>query len=352
MSALANVAWALICEAAGADSRLRHGRVPVPDPGAGEILVRVEFSGVNLPDLLMIGGRYQDRPAEPFVPGFEAAGEIVAIGEGVSGLAVGDRVAGLLAAGHGGYCEAAIMRASDAVRLPAGMATATAAAFLTPYGTAWHALVRRGRLQAGERVVVLGSGGSVGLAALEICAALGAPAIGVAGTDERLAASVAAGAAAVVDRRSGGLREAIGSLTDGKGADVCLDLVGGDAFDAMARSMAWGGRLLSVGYASGRIPSLPANLAMLGGFDLIGCYWARSIALDPHAHQEDSTRLLALWARGSLAPRIHAIFPLSEATKALDALRRVEAVGKMLLAMGATGDRSPGGFLTPAPGVA
>ncbi|MTE00287.1 zinc-binding dehydrogenase [Paracoccus sp. YIM 132242] len=319
---------AMVCKAFGGLEDLSPGILREPKSGPGEILIGVRAAGVNFPDVLILRGAYQVRPAPPFAPGFEVAGTVL---DGTDKLPAGTRVMALTASGHGGFAARATARLAEAVRIPDGMDDITAAGFHTVYGTAFHALQDRGGLRAGETLVVLGAGGGVGLAAVEIGVALGARVIAVAGGAEKCAAAVEHGAHETIDHRAEDLRDRVREMTGGQGADVCLDVVGGDAFHVMSRCMNWGGRLLTLGYASGTIPSLPANLPMLKGYALVGVYWGQSVVRDPAGHQQNFARLADLWRAGKLRPKISRVLPFSRAVEALRAFEARTVVGKIVL---------------------
>lgn len=230
-----------VCNALGPVESLVVGETEAPVVGIDDVLIEVEAAGVNFPDNLIIKGEYQVRPPLPFVPGFEVAGVVRSVGDAVTRFSSGDRVMGLTKGGWGGYAQLAVASSNAVELVPDGMDFETAAAFYSSYGTACHALVQRGRLTEGETVVILGAAGGVGLAAVELAKAMGARVIAVAGNEEKLVAAREHGADKTVDYTQDDLRTSVLNLTDGRGADVCLDSVGGDAFDAMSRAMARNG---------------------------------------------------------------------------------------------------------------
>lgn len=322
---------AIVCQKLGDIHNLRLGLLPRDPMSPGHLMVQVHAAAVNFPDRLIIEGRYQQKPPLPFAPGFEVVGTVVDDSDGTGSNRIGRRVMGLTAKGYGGFSSHALLRTDSAIAIPDDMEFVEAAAFFSSYGTAHYALVRRAFLEHGEVVVVLGASGAVGLAAIQLAKALGAKVIAVAGSTPKCAAALRRGADHVVDYTEEDLREKILALTEGAGADICLDLVGGDAFDIMSRLMQWGGRLVTVGYASGRIPSLPANLPMLKGYSLVGAYWWPSTQRNPLQHQADFVSLLRLWKSGDLKAEIHSVLPFSRATEALDALSERTAIGKQVL---------------------
>jgi NADPH2:quinone reductase len=246
---------AAVCHAYGPADSLRIEEFPAPQAGPGDVLIAVDAASVNFPDNLMINGKYQVKPELPFVPGFEVAGTVLEVGAAVSRVSPGQRVMALVKDGHGAYAEEAVAAENAVAPIPDGMSAVVATAFYSAYGTSCHALVQRGRLSAGETLLILGAAGGIGLAAIEIGKALGARVIAAASGEAKLAAARRHGADEVIDYRSEDLRQRVLALTGGRGVDVCLDGVGGDAFDTVTRTMARKGRLLVVGFASGRIPT-------------------------------------------------------------------------------------------------
>ena len=307
------------------------GEIPEPNPGPGEMRVRVRAAGVNFADSLIIKGQYQEKPALPFVPGMEIAGRIDACGPGVGGFAVGDRVMATL--GHGGFAEAAVCSAEDVVRLPDSMDDVTAAGFAIAYGTAYGALCWAGRLQAGETLVVHGAAGGVGLATVECGRALGARVIASARGADHLAVASEHGAAATIDTASEDVRARIKALTGGRGADVIFDPIGGDVFEASLRSIAWGGRLLVIGFASGQIPRIPANLLLVKNASAVGFYWGSYRRHDPARVRTAFETLLRWYGEGRISPLVSEVRPLAEAPQALERLLARKSSGKIVLSM-------------------
>lgn len=322
---------AVVCHALGNVDELRLGPLPRDTVSPGRVLVRVQAAAVNFPDRLIVEGLYQQKPPLPFAPGFEVAGVIVEDSDGPGTDRIGRRVMGLTAKGYGGFATHALLETASAITIPDDMSFVDAAAFFSAFGTAHHALVRRAAVKAGESLVVLGAAGAVGLAAIQLGKLLGLTVIAVAGGTAKADAVRRRGADHVIDHKTEDLRSALKTLTNGAGADVCLDLVGGDAFDAMSRLMAWSGRLVTVGYASGRIPSLPANLAMLKGYALVGAYWWPATQHDPAKHQADFVTMLRCWKDGAVTPDVHKILPFSEAVSAIHALGERTVTGKQVL---------------------
>jgi NADPH:quinone reductase len=317
---------AVVCrELSGLDG-LALEDIPVPEPGPGEVRIRVRAAGLNFADTLIIKGQYQERPPLPFVPGMEIAGQVERCGDGIAGFTPGDRV--MATPDFGGFAEEVVTRASNVVRLPDAIDYVSAAALAIAYGTAYGALCWAGRLHPGETLVVHGAAGGVGLATVECGRALGARVIATARGPDRLKLAQAHGAAAVIDTASEDVRTRIKELTDGRGADVVFDPVGGDLFTASLRSIAWSGRILLVGFASGQIPQIPANLLLVKNAAAIGFYWGSYRRHDParvHWH-----------ADGRIRPHVSEVLPLAEATRALELLLARRSTGKIVLTMDET----------------
>lgn len=320
---------AIQCVEWGGPERLVLAELPMPQPAPGEVRVRIEAAGVNFPDALIVQRKYQVRPPLPFTPGTEVAGTVDALGEGVRGFAVGDRVAAFV--GTGGFAEYVCAPVAMTLPLPADVSTEHAAAFTLTYATSHHALFDRGGLKAGETLVVLGAGGGVGLAAVELGRIAGARVIAAASSDAKLAAARAHGADEVIDYAAGDLREAIKTLTDGKGADVIYDPVGGALTEAAARSLAWRGRLLVVGFADGTIPAIAANWLLIKGAAAVGVFWGEFARREPHANHAMLTELYTWFAQGRLKPHVSQRYALADAPRALEALLARRAVGKLVV---------------------
>ncbi|WP_068463006.1 NADPH:quinone oxidoreductase family protein [Hyphomicrobium sulfonivorans] len=320
---------AALCKSLDGPAGVLVEEIPTPQPAAGEVLVRVKAAALNFFDTLITRGKYQFKPELPFSPAGEIAGVIEALGEGVSGVAVGDRVAAYV--GWGGAREQVIVQADQLVAIPEGVSDEVAAGIAVTYGTAMHGLKDRGHLQAGETVAVLGAAGGAGLAAVEIAKLMGARVIAVASSEEKLAVARAHGADDAVDYAGRDLKDGLKALTGGRGVDVVYDCVGGDSAEASLRAMAWQGRFLVIGFASGDIPKIPLNLLLLKGCDAIGVFWSEAVKRDPAGHRENMRQVLQWVAEGRLAPRIHGTFPLAEIRDALGVIDRREAVGKVVL---------------------
>lgn len=320
---------ALICKEYGPPETLVLGELPSPPLGAKDVRIRVRACGVNFPDLLIIQNKYQVKPQLPFAPGGEIAGEVLEVGSEVRRVRPGDKVMALT--GYGGFAEEVVVDENRVLPMPDGMDFVTAAGFTMVYGTTYHALVQRASLQAAETLVVLGAAGGVGLAAVELGKVFGARVIACAGSEEKLRTAREHGADELVDYRREDLKERIKALTDGKGADVCFDPVGGDAFDAMARSMNWNGRLLVIGFASGRIPQLPVNLPLLKGYQVVGVFWGAFVAREPETNRRNFAHLFELYAAGRIRPHVSHTYPLEQAARALDDLSARRAIGKIVV---------------------
>ncbi|NQW80062.1 MAG: NADPH:quinone oxidoreductase family protein [Polaromonas sp.] len=323
---------AVLCKAYGPPESLVIEEQPSPQPGPGQVRVGVHACGVNFPDTLIIQGNYQFKPALPFSPGGEVAGVVQALGEGVSGFAVGDRV--IAATTWGGYAEEVLAEAGRLIPMPAAMDFRTAAAFTLTYGTSHHALKDRAQLQPGETLLVLGAAGGVGLAAVELGKAMGARVIAAASSAEKLALCTAHGADATINYATEDLRARIKALTDGRGIDVVYDPVGGDFSEPALRSMAWNGRFLVVGFAAGRIPSLPLNLPLLKGCAIVGVFWGAFTRHEPARHAANLQELLLWWSQGKLKPHVSAVYPLERAVDALNDLLQRRVQGKAVLVTG------------------
>lgn len=323
---------AIICDNWGAPSSLQLRDMPSPQPGSRQVLVRVHVAAVNFPDALIVAGKYQLRPEFPFSPGSEMSGEIIAIGSEVKQLAVGDKVVGL--SSYGAYAQEAVVDASHIIALPADISDAAlelAGSFVLTYGTSYHALKDRAQAKAGETLLVLGAGGGVGLAAVEIGTLLGLRVIAAASSQQKRDAALACGAAEVIDYTKENLRERIKALTEGKGVDIVYDPVGGDFAEPALRSVGWRGRYLVVGFAAGDIPKIPINLLLLKGSSLVGVFWGEFVRREPKLNADNMAQLLAWLSEGKIHPLISKRYPLAQAPAALDALLAREAIGKLVI---------------------
>ena len=320
-------AWT--CENPIGPDALTWKDVPTPEPKAGEVRVTIRAASLNFPDLLIVQGKYQMKPALPFVPGSEYAGVIDAIGEGVTHLALGDAVAAF--GGLGGFATHACVDAALVMPLPKGFAFEDAAAFICTYGTTHHALLDRAALKPGETVLVLGAAGGVGTAAIQIAKAAGARVIAAASTDEKCAFCRELGADASINYSSGALREELKALTGGKGPDVVYDPVGGDLAEPVFRSIAWRGRYLVIGFAQGGIPSLPLNLALLKGASVVGVFWGDFARREPKNNARALAELASWYAQGRIKPVIDQTLPMSALPEAFARMGSRQVRGKLVL---------------------
>ncbi|BCD85871.1 oxidoreductase [Pseudomonas solani] len=320
---------AVLCKAFGPAETLVLEEVASPEPKKNEVLIDVHAAGVNFPDTLIIEGKYQFKPPFPFSPGGEAAGTVAAVGEKITHLKPGDRVMALT--GWGSFAEQVAVPGYNVMPIPKGIDFNSAAAFGMTYGTSMHALKQRANLQPGETLLVLGASGGVGLAAVEIGKAMGAKVIAAASSAEKLAVAKAAGADELINYSESSLKEKVKELTGGQGADVIYDPVGGDLFDEAIRSIAWNGRLLVVGFASGRIPELPVNLTLLKGAAVVGVFWGSFAQRQPQDNLANFQQLFAWHAEGKLKPLVSQVFPLEKSADAINALGQRKAVGKVVV---------------------
>jgi len=327
---------ALLSDQPGGPDTLRLAEIAEPAPGPGELLVRVRACAINFPDALIIEDKYQLKPPRPFAPGAEVAGEVEAVGEGVEGWSAGDRL--IAVPGFGGLVEKIVVQARGAFRLPAERSFAEGAALIMTYGTSIHGLVDRGRLAAGQTLLVLGAAGGVGIAAVEIGKAIGARVIGAVSSEEKAQAARDAGAddalvypAGPFDRDGQkALSEQFKAAVGPAGADVIFDPVGGDYAEPALRSIGWEGRYLVVGFPAG-IPKLPLNLTLLKSCDVCGVFWGAFAMRDPKANAAHVEQLFRWWDEGKIAPRISATYPLEQAGEAIAAVAGRRAIGKLVV---------------------
>jgi NADPH2:quinone reductase len=320
---------ALICPSLGPVENLQVMDVEPPVAGRGEAVVSVAFAALNFFDTLIIEGKYQLKPEPPFSPAGEFSGRVVALGPGVEGLAVGDRVMG--STGYGAAREEIAIAAERLALVPDGLPLDRAAGLSITYGTTLHALKQRAEMRPGETLVVLGASGGVGLAAVEIGAVMGARVIACASSDDKLAFVRRYGAAETINYASEDLRTRLKALTGGKGADVVYDPVGGALAEQALRSLAWKGRFLVIGFASGEIPRPPLNLTLLKGCDIRGVYWGEFVQREPEVHRDNMSQLLDWAEQGRLSVHIHAKYPVEEYKKAFEAIAKRQTLGKTLL---------------------
>jgi NADPH2:quinone reductase len=322
---------ALICNAYGSTDELLIEERDDPVAGDGQLAIDIKVAGINFPDILSIAGEYQDKTPPPFIPGNEAAGVITAVGENVTGYAVGDKV---IAAIRGkAFAEKCVAKAQVVMPLPPELDFEQGAGYAVTYGTSYHALKQSADIQAGETLLVLGAAGGVGSAAVEIGKALGARVIAAASSDEKLAFAKESGADELINYTEKSLREAVKELTDGAGVDVVYDPVGGDLAQQALRSLAWHGRYLVVGFAAGDIPQFPANIALLKEASIIGVWWGTWLAKNPKAQIQNMQELGVLLASGKLRPRITESYALDDFKQAFRAISERRAVGKVVLRM-------------------
>ena len=322
---------AALCKRLEGPAGLEIADIAAPEPGKGEVLVAVKAAALNFFDTLITRGKYQARPELPFSPSAEVAGVVAGIGPGVEGIRVGERVMGYI--GWGGAREAIVAPASVLVPIPAGVSDAVAAGVSVTYGTAIHGLKDRGHVRPGETVAVLGAAGGAGLAAVEIAKLMGARVIAVASSAEKLEVCRAHGADALLNYADTDLKAGLRKLTGETGVDVVYDCVGGEASEASLRALAWRGRLLVVGFASGEIPKIALNLLLLKGADAVGVFWGESVKRDPEGHRRNMRQVLDWIAEGKLNPHVHATYPLERIGEAIGVLDRREAVGKVVLTL-------------------
>jgi NADPH2:quinone reductase len=323
---------AVLCKAWGPPDSLVVEEVPSPRPGPGQIVIAVKACGVNFPDALIVQGKYQIRPELPFSPGGEVSGLVKEVGEGVRKLRAGDPV--IAFAGHGGYAEEICVDASRVVPMPPGISFAVAASFVITYATSHHALKDVARLQAGETLLVLGAAGGTGLAAVELGHLAGARVIAAASADDKLELCTRYGAQTVINYEKQDLREALRSLTDGRGVDVVYDPVGGKHAEAALRSTAWRGRYLVIGFAAGDIPKFPLNQVLLMERQVLGVYWGETTRRDPEGNRANLTQLAGWLVEGRVKPHISATYPLERAVDALGDLIARKVQGKVVLVTG------------------
>ncbi|HMN22329.1 MAG TPA: NADPH:quinone oxidoreductase family protein [Ottowia sp.] len=320
-------AW--LCENPVGVDALAWKDLPTPEPGKGQVRIRIQAASLNFPDLLIVQNKYQMKPELPFVPGSEYAGVVEALGEGVTGLKVGQAVACL--SGTGGFATHALAPAKLCMPLPPGFPPVDAAAFIMIYATSHHALLDRGQLKAGETVLVLGGAGGVGTAAIQIAKIAGARVIAAASTDEKCAFCKAQGADATINYSTEDLRERLKALTDGQGPDVIYDPVGGPFTEPAFRSIAWRGRHLVIGFAAGDIPAIKINLALVKGASIVGVFWGDFARREPAANAAMMQELAAWYAQGRIKPPIDRQMPMRELKTAYACMDARQVQGKLVL---------------------
>ena len=329
---------ALLSKAVGGPESLSLDDLPDPSPARGEVVVAVKAVGVNFPDVLIIEDKYQFKPPRPFAPGGEIAGVVEARGEGVNGWSVGDRLIAMI--GHGGLAEKVVVQAAMALPLPPERSFEEGSALILTYATSIHALLDRGRLRAGQTLLVLGAAGGVGLAAVELGKAYGARVVAAVSSEEKAEAVRAAGADAVLvypggpfdKEASKALSQQFKDAVGAAGADVIYDPVGGDYAEPALRAIAWEGRYLVVGFPAG-IPKLPLNLTLLKSCDVCGVFWGAFAARDPKANAAHVETLFRLWREGKIAPKVSRAWPLDQGGEAIAHMAARKAVGKLVVTM-------------------
>ncbi len=326
---------AMLSTAPGGPETLELTETPTPDPAKGQVRIRIRAAGLNFPDTLIIRDLYQMKPPRPFAPGGEIAGDVEAIGDGVTNLKVGDRVLALT--GIGGFASHILIDANSAVKIPDVMPYEDAACFIFTYGTSHHGLKDRAQLKAGEIVLVLGAAGGVGAAAVELAKAAGAKVIAAVSSEEKASFCRDIGADETIvyplemDRDAQkSFSNEIKALSGGKGVDVVYDAVGGNYAEPAIRALAWKGRFLVVGFPAG-IPKIPLNLTLLKGAQIVGVFWGASVRSEPESHTENMRELFEMYASGQVKPRISASFPLEKAADALVMMQDRKVLGKVVL---------------------
>lgn len=320
---------ALMCNEYGPPESLQIETVEAPVAGADDVLVDVMAAGINFPDVLSIAGKYQVKTPTPFIPGNEGAGTVSAVGENVTRYKVGDKV--IFNARGSAFAECCVAHQDMIMPLLDGLSFEEGAGFSVTYGTSYHALKQSADLQAGETVLVLGAAGGVGVTAVEIAKAMGARVIAAASSEEKLAFAKQAGADELINYSKDSLKESVKALTDGNGADVVYDPVGGELADQAFRATAWHGRYLVIGFASGDIPSFPANIALLKEASIIGVWWGTWAARNPGLQIQNMRELAGLIAEGKIKPRVTEAYDLEDFTKAFAAITERRARGKVIL---------------------
>ncbi len=320
---------AALCKSLDGPKSILIEEVEAPVAGHGEVLVRVEAAALNFFDLLIVRGKYQYKPELPFSPCAELSGVVEALGPGVSKFKAGQRVVANI--GWGAARELVIVQEKVLTPLPDDVSFDTGCGITVTYGTGYYGLKDRGRLAAGETLAVLGAAGGAGLAAVEIGHQMGARVIAVASSDEKLGVCRDHGADELVNYESDDLKTRLKELTDGEGVDVVYDCVGGEHTEAALRAMAWQGRLLIVGFASGEIPKLPANLMLLKNCDVVGVFWGAMLERTPELQAQNNAQILDWCASGALRPRVHGTYPLNGIVEGMRVLEDRKAVGKVVI---------------------
>ncbi len=322
---------ALVCHEFGPVEQLKIDELETPTPGPGDVLVRVHAAGVNFPDSLIVEGKYQFKPPFPFAPGGECAGVVESVGEKVTSVKPGDRVMAMT--GNGAFAEFAVAPERSVYAIPDVMPYDEAACFGMTYGTTFHALVQRGAIQPGESLLVTGAGGGVGTAAVELGRALGARVIAAASSDEKLEMAKQLGADDLINYSNVNLKDAIKELTKGEGVEVIYEVLGGDIFEQCMRCVSWNGRLLVIGFASGKIGTVQANLPLLKGASVVGVFWGAFTARQAEDNRRNFQDLFAFYEDEAIKPRISQRFPFESSADAIVAVRDRKAIGKIVVEM-------------------
>ncbi len=320
---------AILCTEYGPPSKLILKEIPTPSPEKDEVLIKVHACGVNFPDTLIIQGLYQFKPNLPFSPGADIAGVVEAVGDDIKHVKPGDEVIAMSI--YGGFAEKAVVKGNICFPKPPKMPMTNAASFMIAYGTSYHALKDRARLQEGETLLVLGASGGVGLSAVELGKSMGAKVIAAASTDEKLALCKEYGADELINYSNVDLKARVKELTGKKGVDVIYDPVGGAFSEAALRTMGWKGRHLVVGFAAGNIPKIPLNLTLLKGCQIVGVFWGSFAQKEAGKNMENTIELLTMFQEGKLKPHIHKVYPLAEAPSALEDMLARKVRGKAVI---------------------
>ncbi|NIB44929.1 NADPH:quinone oxidoreductase family protein [Pseudomaricurvus alkylphenolicus] len=320
---------AIVCEEFAPVEKLQYKDVPDPVAEPGKVLVDISAVGVNYPDGLLVQGLYQMKPPFPFTPGTEVCGVVSEVGEGVKHLKPGQRVIGLDMLN--GYAQKIALNGHMAMPVPDGIPDDEAAGLITAHATAHHALKQRANLQAGETLVVTGAAGGTGLAAVQIGKAMGATVVAVCSTQEKLDIAKENGADILINYSETDLKAELKKLNDGKGVDVVYDVVGGDTFDACSRAMAWNGRLLVIGFASGTIPKFPVNLSLVKGYSVVGVFWGSFTMHEPAVFMDNMKELLGWYLQGKVKVVVDEVFPLEKTADALNKVMNRQVKGKVIL---------------------
>lgn len=320
---------AVLCKSLDGPDALEVADVPAPIPGNGEAVIQVSAASLNFFDMLMLRGKYQNRPDLPFSPGGEVAGKVARVGPGVEGLALGQRV--LAYTGYNGCREEAVVQARSVIPLPDRIADEAAAAIPITYGTALHGLQDRGRVKPGETVLVLGASGGAGIAAIETAVKLGANVVAAGSSDEKLKVCAERGANQLLNLTGAEVKETVRSLNGGNGPDVVYDCIGSQYTEPVLRGINWGGRYLVIGFAAGEIPRIPLNLVLLKGCDIVGVFWGRHVSLNPLAFKKQMETLVDWCAKGEIRPHIDHVFPLEGTAEAIRMMEKRQIKGKVII---------------------